>query len=221
MLPFALTLSLVSGATGVYIKKTGRYLDCIYFGLFVMTLGIGLFINLDAHSSWAKIVLYQMVAGLGTGPLFQAPLLALQSMVAPGDIATATATFGFTRNLATSISVVVGGVIFQNGMKTQLPKLVRELGPKAGQALGGGSAGANVMLVNTLPPAQREVARQAFRDGVAEDLDFVCQRGRGGTVDERADSEDDAGEAAHGDEDGVGGGRTEGEGESASEGGEG
>ena len=41
-------------------------------------------------------------------------------MVSPGDIATATATFGFTRNLATSISVVVGGVIFQNQMKKKM-----------------------------------------------------------------------------------------------------
>ena len=175
VLPFALTLSLVSAVTGIIIKKTGRYLECMYFGLIIMSLGFGLFIDLDAHSSVAKIVLYQMVAGLGTGPLFQTPLLALQAGVAPRDIATATATFGFVRNLATSISVVVGGVIFQNGMKNQLPRLIAALGSQAGHALGGGSAGANVMLVNLLPGPQREIARVAFASALRKIwILYVC-----------------------------------------------
>lgn len=162
LLPFALTLSIGSGIVGVFIKKTGRYLECIYVGLFIMTLGVGLFIDLSADSSWAKIILYQIVAGFGCGPLFQAPLLALQASVSLGDIATATATFGFTRNLSTAISVVIGGVVFQNGMQMQIPGLIRALGPETAQLLGGGSAGANVMLVNALPPAQRTVAREAY-----------------------------------------------------------
>ena len=69
----------------------GKYLYPIVFGFAMMTLGYGLFIDLDAESSLAKIVLYQIVAGLGVGPLFQAPLIALQSLVPKGDIAAATA----------------------------------------------------------------------------------------------------------------------------------
>ena len=38
------------------------------------------------------------------------------------DIATATATFGFTRNLGSAISVVVGGVVFNNEMKSKQPQ---------------------------------------------------------------------------------------------------
>lgn len=49
------------------------------------------------------------------GPNFQAPLIAIQTTVKPSDIATATGTFGFIRQLSTSISVVLGGVIFQVG----------------------------------------------------------------------------------------------------------
>ncbi|KAI9720042.1 MAG: hypothetical protein M1812_003169 [Candelaria pacifica] len=162
LLPFALTLSLTSGATGVFIKKTGRYLEPIWFGMAVMTLGFGLLINLDVTSSWAKIILFQIVAGLGVGPNFQSPLIALQTLVAPKDIATATATFGFARNLATSISVVIGGVVFQNGMETRSGGLRASLGPSTAAQLSGGSAGANVMVVQSLAPAQREVARMAF-----------------------------------------------------------
>ncbi|KAI9680046.1 MAG: hypothetical protein M1817_005062 [Caeruleum heppii] len=162
LLPYALTLSFGSGAVGVIIRKTGRYLEPIWFGMFVMTLGFGLFIDLGKDSGWAKIILYQIVAGLGVGPNFQSPLLALQSLIAPRDIATATATFGFTRNLATSISVVLGAVVFQNAMSAQQPRLRAALDPQTAQLLSGGSAGANVMLVQSLPDPQREIAREAF-----------------------------------------------------------
>ena len=116
LLPFALSLAIVSAMTGIFIKKTGKYLPPIWFGLVLMTIGYGLFIDLDVDANWAKIIIFQIVAGIGVGPNFQSPLIALQSTVAPGDIATATATFGFTRNLSTAISVVIGSVVFQNQM---------------------------------------------------------------------------------------------------------
>jgi EmrB/QacA subfamily drug resistance transporter len=162
LLPFVLALSFMSGLTGVFIKKTGKYLPPIWFGLFVMTVGYGLFIDIPSSPGWAKIIIYQIIAGIGVGPNFQAPLIALQSLVAPKDIATATATFGFTRTIATAISVVVGSVVFQNEMQKRYPALLAALGPKLANQLKGGSAGASVGIVRALPPAQREIARDAF-----------------------------------------------------------
>jgi hypothetical protein len=81
LLPTALSLSFLSAFTGVFIKKTGQYLPPIWFGLFFMTLGTGLFINLGPNSGWAKIIIYQIIAGVGVGPNFQSPLIALQSLV--------------------------------------------------------------------------------------------------------------------------------------------
>lgn len=81
LLPTALSLSFLSAFTGVFIRKTGQYLPPIWFGLVFMTAGFGLFINLDANSSWSKIIIYQIIAGIGVGPNFQSPLIALQSLV--------------------------------------------------------------------------------------------------------------------------------------------
>ncbi|PBP18798.1 major facilitator superfamily transporter [Diplocarpon rosae] len=162
LLPFAMSLSITSGFTGVFIKKTGKYLPAVWFGMSFMLLGFGLYIDFPRHPGWAKIIVYQIVAGIGVGPNFQAPLIALQSMVEPKDIATATATFGFTRNLATSISVVIGGVVFQNEMQNRYPALLAALGPETASFLSGGSAGTSVGLVSQLPAAQREIARDAF-----------------------------------------------------------
>lgn len=81
LLPQAVSLSILSIFTGIFIKKTGMYLPMIWFGMFMMTLGFGLFIDFGVHSSWAKIIIYQIIAGIGVGPNFQAPLIALQSLV--------------------------------------------------------------------------------------------------------------------------------------------
>ncbi|KAG9242521.1 MFS multidrug transporter-like protein [Calycina marina] len=165
-LPFAITLSLVSGATGIFIKKTGNYLPPIWFGLIVMTLGTGLFIDLPLERIWSKIIIYQIIAGIGVGPNFQSPLIALQSSISPRDIATATATFGFVRNLSSSISVVIGGVVFQNQMNKKKATLTAGLGPTLASELSGASAGSSVDIVEALPPAQRAIARAAFNESL-------------------------------------------------------
>jgi MFS family permease len=77
-LPFTISLAVVSSATGVFIRKTGKYLPCIIFGMGCMTLGWGLLIDLGSTANWAKIILFQLVAGIGVGPNFQSPLISLQ-----------------------------------------------------------------------------------------------------------------------------------------------
>lgn len=162
ILPSAISLSFASMGTGIFIRKTGKYLPPIWFGFLFMTLGMGLFIDFDATSGWAKIIIFQIIVGIGIGPNFQAPLIALQTKVKPRDIATATATFGFVRQLATSISVVIGGVVYQNEMKKRAATLTAAVGPKDAGVLTGGGAGASVDLIDALPSGPRQVVRVAF-----------------------------------------------------------
>jgi EmrB/QacA subfamily drug resistance transporter len=166
LLPTALSLSFLSAFTGIFIKKTGQYLPPIWGGLVFMTLGFGLFADLTASSSWAKIILYQIVAGIGVGPNFQSPLIALLSGCQPRDTATATATFGFMRNLGSAISVVVGSVAFQNEMGSRSARLESELEPELASKFNQGSAGANVYIIHSLPEPQKTVAKEAFADSL-------------------------------------------------------
>jgi EmrB/QacA subfamily drug resistance transporter len=166
LLPTAVSLAISSIGTGIFIKKSGMFLPPIYFGMFMMTLGYGLFIDFDATSSWTKIIIFQIIAGLGTGPLFQAPIIALQAHINPRDIGTATATLGFIRQLATSTSVVIGEVVFQNEMKKKAGALVRVLGPKLAIQLGGANAGANTRIIDALPDNEKGVVRTAFADSL-------------------------------------------------------
>ena len=162
LLAYALSLSFVSAGIGIWMKKTGQYLPPIVFGMLFLTLGFGLFIDLGSRVNWAKIVIYQIIAGIGVGPNFQSPLIALHSGLEPRDIAAGTSTFQFIRQLGTSISIVIGGVVFQNGMQRQYPTLLAELGPKLADQLSGGNAAANVGLVASLTGEQGRVARDAF-----------------------------------------------------------
>lgn len=78
------------------------------------TIGFGLFITLVATTSLPSLVAIEIVAAMGIGAVFQAPLITYQAAVDTADMSIATALFGFARNLSTLISVVVGGVLFQH-----------------------------------------------------------------------------------------------------------
>ncbi|KJR87217.1 uncharacterized protein SPSK_01584 [Sporothrix schenckii 1099-18] len=164
VLPYSIGLSVASAATGIAIKKTGVYRPFIIGGFVLLALGFGLLADLGDRAHWAKIVLYELVAALGVGPNFQAPLLSLHTTVDRRDIASATATFGFVRQMATAISIVLGGVVFQNRMQQQHAALVATLGPDAAALLSGRNAAASVDAVATLltDPAARQTARTAY-----------------------------------------------------------
>ncbi|KAK3675680.1 hypothetical protein LTR78_004321 [Recurvomyces mirabilis] len=162
LLPTALALAFTSIGTGVFIKKSGMFLPPIYGGMLFLTLGYGLFVDFTSTSGWGKLIAFQIVAGLGIGPLFQAPIIALQAHINPRDIGTATATLGFVRQLATSSSVVIGEVVFQNQMAKKSAALTQLLGPQLAQQLGGGNAGANSQIIDQLPDAQKVVVRKYF-----------------------------------------------------------
>jgi Na+/melibiose symporter-like transporter len=111
-----LPLSVATFLTGMVIRKTGKVKPVIWFGALFMTLGTGLFINFGSKMVIWKIIVFQIIAGIGVGPLFQAPMMALQSVVKQRDVAAANSAFSFLRSLVTSLSVVIGGVVLQRGL---------------------------------------------------------------------------------------------------------
>ncbi|CAI7577802.1 unnamed protein product [Penicillium glandicola] len=162
VLPLVLSLALGSAATGVVMKKTGRFRELIIGGMFMMALGFGLFIDLKAYASWPRIIIYQLIAGVGIGPNFQAPLVAFQANIRPADMATATATFGFVRQLSTSMSVVLGTVIYQNVMSQQSAKLIASLGAKNAALVSASFGNSSKSLVQSLTSSQRKVVLDAY-----------------------------------------------------------
>jgi hypothetical protein len=162
MLPFIISISITAALTGLYIQLTGKYLPAVYAGLTLMTLGIGLMIDVGLSRSWTRLVSFQLIGGIGVGMNFEGPLLAVQAVVADRDVAAATAAMGFVRSMATAVSVVIGGVVFQNVMKTHRSTLQAELGQDIAERLSGASATASVEFLRTLSADQQLVARAVY-----------------------------------------------------------
>ncbi|KAF2731535.1 MFS transporter-like protein [Polyplosphaeria fusca] len=151
LLPFIVTGAVFGVLGGVFIHRTGRFREPMWLGTFMLCLGFGLFIDFDANTSIAKAVGFQLIAGMGSGLLFEPPLIAVQSQVKQKDVATATSTLSFIRNMALTISVVIGGSIFQNSMD-QRQTFLRQAGLPQDllHDLSGESAMANVMIGATV-----------------------------------------------------------------------
>ncbi|RAL03639.1 MDR family MFS transporter [Aspergillus ibericus CBS 121593] len=164
ILPFVLTEAAFSLFSGLVIHRTGRYLEIIWAGTALVVLGTGLFTNYSATSTIGKIVGYQITAGMGCGMLFFPPLLALQSNVSQASTASATATFGFIRNVAMAMSVVLGGVVFQNSMDMQQGSLsAAGLSSSLLKEFSGTEAAANVNAVRSVQdPTQRRAVADAY-----------------------------------------------------------
>ena len=164
VLPSIITLSIFSTANGFLVKKTGRYRESIVGGMFLLVLGVGLFIDLKSYASWPRIIIYQIIAGIGAGPNFQSPLVAFQANNLPKDMAVATAAFAFIRQLSTAVSVVIGGVIYQNILTQQASSVVEPaLGPAKAGELSSSFVGSDKPFVLSLPSArQRQVVLGAI-----------------------------------------------------------
>ncbi|KAF5557406.1 major facilitator superfamily transporter [Fusarium mexicanum] len=113
LFPLILPMSISTGVGGLIVRKTGNYRVIILVGAALMTLGIGLFISLGQRKEWPKLVIAEVIAGLGCGVLFQNPMIALQTHVRQRDMAATMSAYTFMRGLFISISIVVGTVFIQ------------------------------------------------------------------------------------------------------------
>ncbi|KAI6088752.1 MFS general substrate transporter [Hypoxylon rubiginosum] len=164
ILPLIITCAVVDILGGVVMHQIGRYRELIWVGTITLTLGTGLYIMFGTDTNLGTIIGFQIIFGIGMALLFQTPMMALQNSVSQAETATATATLGFLRNLATSLSIVLGGVVFQNSMTARAPVLAASgLNQSELDALSGYQAAANLEITKTIDDAtQRRAVQDAF-----------------------------------------------------------
>jgi MFS family permease len=163
MLAIAIPLALVSFASGHVIEKTGRFLEVLQAGLLVMTLGVGLLISLGTTPSLATIIVFPVLIGVGFGPNFGAPLIALQTRIHESDIATGTAAFGFVRTISGAIGLVLGQVVFQLLLAPHFQKIVNSgIAEDIAYKITGGEAISQIVAATGLSESQQSVVRHSF-----------------------------------------------------------
>lgn len=162
LVPLIVSSSLSAACTGTFIQMTGVYLPVMYVAQGMLILGAGLFISLEYGEGLAKLVIFEIITGIGVGMNMEPPLLAALAAASQLDTAAVTATMGFLRSIATAIAIVLGGVIFQNRMDVERGELLRSLDPKVAADFSGRNALASVELIAGLPSDQQTAVRMAY-----------------------------------------------------------
>ncbi|KUJ12259.1 putative MFS transporter [Mollisia scopiformis] len=165
-LPLIVTESLMGISAGIFIHRTGRYLELIRIGPVIMSIGVGLYILFSTTTSTKEVIGFQILTGIGAGLLFEPPRLALQASVSQQNVATVSSTFEFARGLAGTMSIVIGGVIFQNSMNLRVRALSMpplSLPSNITDLLSKGQAAAHVIEVNLIQDSVQKMAvKEAF-----------------------------------------------------------
>lgn len=168
-MPIVVVQALVGVGVGGIIYRYGWIRPIVWAGMALTTVGFGLFITLGPTTSLPSLVAIEVIAAMGIGAVFQAPLIAYQAAVDTADMAIATALFGFVRSLSTSVSVVIGGVVFQNTIQDYSDKLSAVLG---NASLAGDFSAANatssVLVVHTLDSLQQDAVKEMYVAGLRE-----------------------------------------------------
>lgn len=182
ILALAIPLSIVSVLCGIVLLKTGHYMGLIVGGMALLTLALGLFIDLPDYRSWPRIIIFQIIASLGMGPVFQAPIVAMQTKLQPKDIASGTSAFQFLRQLSAGIGVVIGQVLLSSEIRqhTHLFTAAGIPGPLVSQL----ESGSLVTTINVLPDLHSAGQVQAVKMAYTESLSsmwifFTCAAAAG------------------------------------------
>ncbi|KAJ2354773.1 hypothetical protein GGF43_003072 [Coemansia sp. RSA 2618] len=120
LLPFLLSLSLVSVAAGFVVTKLGHYRPFVVFGAGLFLVGAGLLILFNEDVSFAKQVGFLFIMGFGIGLNIQTALIAVQTAAPVKDMASATTMYLFMRVLGSSMGIAILQSVLQNAV---IPKL--------------------------------------------------------------------------------------------------
>ncbi|KAJ1817463.1 hypothetical protein LPJ56_004060, partial [Coemansia sp. RSA 2599] len=124
LLPYLLSISLVSVASGFLVTKTGRYRAMVIAGTALFVVGSGLMVLFDEDINFGKQVGFMLLMGVGLGFNIQILLIVVQTASKTEDMAASTTLFLFMRVLGSSIGVAVMQSVFQNALLPKLAQLI-------------------------------------------------------------------------------------------------
>jgi hypothetical protein len=172
LFPETFTLAPSAIVVGLVISRSGQYYWAVCIGWGISTVGTGLMYLLNADASTAKWVCLNLIPGIGIGMVLPSVALAVQASATAENLAIAVAMSTFFRGFGQSIGVAIGGVIFQNRMKSNLlmyPEL-RSVADKYS-----GEAASAVQMIKAMQDGpMKEHLREAYADSLKVVWAFCC-----------------------------------------------
>ena len=171
---FPETFTVAPGAfiVGTLISRTGRYRWAVWSGWAITTLGLGLLYLLDVHTSTTEWIFLNLVVGVGLGFNYSALGVTLQAATSEEDMSSAVAMFTFFRLMGQALGVVIGGVTFQDQIRTKLLK-IPSLAPMADQYADDGAALAQ-QIKTIKDSVERSMVIQVYADSLKTVWAVLC-----------------------------------------------
>ncbi|KAL3605066.1 hypothetical protein FPOAC2_00008 [Fusarium poae] len=125
--PLVAAQAIFSIASGQYISFRLRYGEVIYTGFALWTLGAGLALILNRHTSAAVIAVILAVVGAGVGCIFQPTLIALQAHSPKSRRAVIISNRNFYRCMGGACGLAISVAVLQARLSAALPVAHKDL----------------------------------------------------------------------------------------------
>ncbi|PWY65132.1 C6 transcription factor [Aspergillus eucalypticola CBS 122712] len=125
--PMVACQSVASVLSGQYISRRKRYGEVIWAGFFFWTLGAGLMLLFDRHTSPGAIAVIVGIAGIGVGGVFQPTMVAFQAHCTKAQRAVVISDRNFFRCLGGACGLAISAAILQATLRSNLPVGYRDI----------------------------------------------------------------------------------------------
>ncbi|CAD0094062.1 unnamed protein product [Aureobasidium vineae] len=121
ILPLVLVQATFSALGGQYMSFFGHYIEVIFAGFVVWTLGSGLLVSLDANSPVGHICGFIIMVGFGCGCTFQTTNTAMQAHCPKSQRSVVISNRMLLRQLGGAVGLAVCSAISGNVLQSSLP----------------------------------------------------------------------------------------------------
>ncbi|KNG81940.1 MFS toxin efflux pump [Aspergillus nomiae NRRL 13137] len=127
-LPMILGMVTMSLLSGILVTLTGYYTPFMLVSPVLASVGAGLLSTLRVDSGHSEWIGYQALYGMGIGIGIQQSVIAIQTVLSPDDMPSATAILMFMQTLGGALSISVAQAIFHTSLlrnlRTEAPALM-------------------------------------------------------------------------------------------------
>ncbi|KAF1955665.1 putative MFS transporter [Byssothecium circinans] len=112
--PFIIGVALFSITSGFIVGGTGHYAGLLLLGSTLITIGAGLMLKLDIGSPSSAWIGYQVIIGIGSGMVLQAPIVVSQGIVEKTDMSNVSAIMLYVQTATGAIFIAISQSLFTN-----------------------------------------------------------------------------------------------------------
>ncbi|CAK7205357.1 hypothetical protein SEUCBS139899_008127 [Sporothrix eucalyptigena] len=159
LLPLMLSMVLATMVCGFSTQKIGYYTPFAIAGACLLSVGAGLLYTLEPDTAEGRWIGYQILYGFGMGLVFQAPNLAVQTVLPRQDVPIGTSLMFFSQMLGATVIVSIGENVLDN-------ELVHKMSGLSGFSPSLVTSGGATSLLDELPASVRPQAVPLYNEAL-------------------------------------------------------